>query len=59
VVLTADPVEVGFFRMKIVKAGFKLYHQEDQQAGSHANGKTQHINECIGFISTQVPECRL
>ena len=41
--------------MKIIKAEFKLYDQENDQADSDAHGKTGNINECEIFVSPQIP----
>jgi hypothetical protein len=53
-----DPVNPILFFMKIIKTGFKLDNQKDQQAGRNANGQTQDIDQCKTFSALQASENR-
>jgi hypothetical protein len=43
--------------MKIVKAGFKLYHQEYQQACRYTYRQPCNVNKRISFVMVNIPPC--
>jgi hypothetical protein len=43
--------------MKIIKACFILYYQEDKQACSNTHGKACNINGSVTFVAPQASEC--